>query len=181
LLNVIGIYPAMVPARLPRRAGVVAEFFLLNPHDGLGEEIDSAHVVPVRVADDNVRDFFRVHSSKFHGLAGPEVVLDGPFFKPALAVKAAVEKDIASAAADQPKGVDGVDFFVLGSTHDHVRDGIARRVGEAYGLNGVVGRRRRSKQDRERSGEQKSIHNVLSLLFGRISHRERHTGQLIAS
>src|SRR5579863_6575164 len=106
----------MVPARLPGFSGVIAKFLLLYPHVGLGEKIDSSHVVPVGMTDHHIGDVLGFHTRKAHGLVGPQVILDGPFLEPALPMKAAVEENISPTAADEPKDVNGVDFLVLGCT-----------------------------------------------------------------
>ena len=92
----------------------------------MGEKIDSSHVVPVCVTDDHISDVLGSHSRQAHGLIGSQVILDRPFLEPALPMKAAVEENIPPAATDQPKGVDGVDFLILGRADDEFREPITR-------------------------------------------------------
>src|SRR5262249_39933791 len=65
--------------------------------------------------------------------------LDGPLLEPARAVEAAVEKDVAPSAADEPHRVYGVDRLVLRGAHDHLRGLVPQRVRQTDGLDGVVG------------------------------------------
>src|SRR5256885_2666331 len=88
------------PARLPRLRRVVAIFLLLNPHVCFREKINPAHVIPVRMADDDVRDCLRLHSGGFHGLVGPQIVHHRKILEKSVAMKTAVEKNRVAPAPD---------------------------------------------------------------------------------
>src|SRR5215469_13403804 len=116
----------MIASRLPSGTRVVPKFFLLNPDGGFRKEIDSAHVVPVGVADDDVRDFFRLDTSEFDGFVRPNEILDGQFLEPAFAMEAAVQEDVVPAAANQPNDEHDVDLLVFGSAHHQIGNGKTR-------------------------------------------------------
>src|SRR5580693_9456718 len=108
----------MVPTGLPCILRVIAQFVPLNPRSGLGEKIDSAHVVPMGVADHHVGNLLGFNARQANGLIGAQVILDRPFLEPALPVKTTVEENISPASADQPQSVNGIYFFALGRTDD---------------------------------------------------------------
>lgn len=58
LLNIFGVDAAVIAAWLPSLAGVIAKLLALNPNCGLWKKIDATHVIPVRVADDDIRNVF---------------------------------------------------------------------------------------------------------------------------
>jgi len=64
-LNIFRIDAAMIAASLPGLAGVIAELFLLNPYDGVGKQIDAAHMVPMRVTHDDVGDLLGLDTGQF--------------------------------------------------------------------------------------------------------------------
>src|SRR5262249_1892755 len=113
---------SVLSAGLPRVAGVVGELLLLDPHGRLRKEVDAAHVVPVRVADHDVGHVFGLDARRLHGFVRAQVVVGRKLLQPVLAVKSAVEEDVAAAAADQPHDHRDVDLLVLRSTHDKTRD-----------------------------------------------------------
>jgi hypothetical protein len=149
----------VVSAWLPGWSGIVSEFVLLNPDDRLGEKIDPAHVIPMGVTDHHVGDLLRADSSQPHSFVGWHVVFDGKLLEPAVAMKTAIEKNIAAGAADQPHDGDGIDRLILGGTHDKVRDGIAWRVGKEYRLDGVFGIGGRGEQSAKKRRKQESLHS----------------------
>jgi hypothetical protein len=159
LLHVVRIDPPVVSIWLPGWSGVVPEFLLLNPDNGLGEEIDPAHVIPVGVTDHHVGNLFGLDSSQPHSFVGWQIVFDRKLLKPAVAMKAAIEKNIAAGAADQPHDGDGIDLFILGGTHDKVRDGIAGRVSKEYRLDGVFRIGGRGHQGAKQRRKQESLDN----------------------
>jgi hypothetical protein len=116
-LNVVRIDAAMLAACLPGLAGVITKLFFLNPDDGLGKQIDAAHVIPMGMTHDDVSDFLGLNTGQFHGFVGTNIIQDGPFLKPAWAVKSAVEKNIVPSAADQLHRIDGVELLVFRSTY----------------------------------------------------------------
>ena len=75
-------------------------------------------------------------------------------------MKTTVEENIAAAATDQPHDGDGIDLFILGGTHDEVRDGIAGRVGKEYRLDGVFRIGGRGEQGEKQRRKQESLHNA---------------------
>src|SRR5438876_3897360 len=63
----------MIPAGLPCVTGVISKFLLLNPNRCFGKQIDASQVVPVGVADDDVRDFCGLNTGELHGFVGAKV------------------------------------------------------------------------------------------------------------
>src|SRR5579863_1710883 len=138
LLNVSRIDAAMIAAGLPGGVRVVPVLLFLNPDRGLREEIDPTHVVPVRMADDDVRHFGGVDSRQAHSLIRPHVVCDLPELEPALPMKAAVEQDVVAAAPDQPDDEGDVELFTGRSADDQVGDGHIRGIGVADRLDRIL-------------------------------------------
>src|SRR5580700_4720312 len=102
LFDIFGIYAAMIAAGLPGITCVVAKFFLLNPDICFRKKIDAAQMIPMGVADDDVRDFFGLESRELDGFVRASVFGGWKIFEESVAVIAAVEKNIVAAAADQP-------------------------------------------------------------------------------
>src|ERR1700688_893259 len=128
----------MIAAGLPRFAGVITVLLLLNPNCRFGEEINAAEVIPVRMADDDVRDFFRLDAGELHRLVGTNVFCRWEVLEEGIAVIAAVKEDVATAATNEPDNHDDGDFFAFWSAHNEagnliVSGGVANR------LNGVLG------------------------------------------
>ena len=73
-LDVFRVDAAVIAAGLPSVARVIAKLLLLNPDCGFGKKIDATHVIPVGMADDDVRDVFRLNPSEFYGFVGANVV-----------------------------------------------------------------------------------------------------------
>src|SRR5258708_33447792 len=101
-LNIFRVNSAVSPARLPGLSGVIAKLLFLDPDGSFGEQIDTAHVVPVCVAYDHIRDLFGLNTGQLHRFVGANIVEYRPFLEPSLAVKSAVKKNVAASAADQP-------------------------------------------------------------------------------
>src|ERR1700722_3755477 len=100
LFDILGIDASVIAAGLPGFTGVVAKFFLLNPHVSFRKKIDAAQMIPVGVADDYVRNFFGLDSRELDGFVGAKVLGGGKIFQESIAVIAAVEKNVVAAAAD---------------------------------------------------------------------------------
>src|ERR1700688_4838334 len=108
----------MIAAGLPGFASVITELLLLNPNCRFGEEINAAEAIPVRMADDDVRDFFRLEARELHPFVGAEVLRAWEFLEEGIAVIAAVKEDVATAATNEPDDHGNGDFFVFGSAHN---------------------------------------------------------------
>src|SRR5580658_564395 len=100
LFDIFGIDAAVIAAGLPSITCVVVEFFLLNPDASFRKKIDAAQMIPVGVADDNIRNFFGLDSRELDGFVGAKVFGRGKIFKESIAVIAAVEKNVVAAASD---------------------------------------------------------------------------------
>src|SRR5580700_6867020 len=100
LLDVFRVDPSVIATGLPSVAGVIAKLLLLNPDCGFGKKVDATHVIPVGMADDDVRDFFRLNASEFHGFVRANVFGGREFFEKRISVVAAVEKNVAAYTAD---------------------------------------------------------------------------------
>src|SRR5579863_2445452 len=103
----------MVAAGLPSFTGVIAKFLFLDPYRGFRKQIDSAQMIPMRVADHDVGDFRRLYASQLHRFIRAKVISDGPLLEPFFAVESTVEENVVPSATDQPDGENSVDFFVL--------------------------------------------------------------------
>ena len=112
------------------------------------------------MADHYVGNLFGLDSSQPHSFVRWQVVFDGKLLEPAVTMKAAIEKNIAAGPADQPHDGDGIDLFILGRTHDKVRDGVAGRISKKYRLDGVFRIGGRGQQGAKQRRKQESIHNV---------------------
>jgi hypothetical protein len=142
LEHIFGIDAAVLPAarvaayggRLPGRAGVICKFVALNPDCSVGEEIYSAHVVPVRVADDDVGDGRGCDADCFQAFIGREKIRHAEFLDPVLAMHAGVEEDRASAATDEPEDHGDVERLIFGSAHDESIERELRDGGVADGV-----------------------------------------------
>ncbi|MGA8023536.1 MAG: hypothetical protein WCC18_20105 [Candidatus Acidiferrales bacterium] len=152
-LNVFRVNPAMIAPGLPGVAAVVAKLLLLDPHNRFRKKVNATHMIPVRMADHNVRDLFRLHSGKFHRFVGTNVFGCGEFLRESIAVVAAVEENVAASAADQPNDHGQVHFLVR-SAHHKVRGVILSRS-IANRLNGIFrrGRRRKSRAGRNNKND----------------------------
>src|ERR1700730_8212961 len=91
LLHVFRVNAAMIAARLPGFAGVVTERLLLNPNCRSREKINAAQVIPMRMADDDVRDFFRLNAGELDRFVGTNVSLRREVLEESIAVIAAVK------------------------------------------------------------------------------------------
>src|SRR5580700_2424301 len=100
LFDIFGIDAAVIAAGLPGITCVVAKFFLLNPDVSFRKKIDTAQMIPVRVADDNVRNFLGLDSRELDGFVGANVLGGAKIFEESIAVIAAVEKNVVAAASD---------------------------------------------------------------------------------
>jgi hypothetical protein len=118
----------------------------LNPDRGLREEVDAADVVPVRVADHDVRDVLGRDAGEAHGLVGPQVVGERrKLLPPLFAVEAAVEENDVPAAADQPDDHRDVDLLALRRADHEIGDGEVANGPIANGLDRIVGSLRRGR------------------------------------
>lgn len=118
-LDILRVDPAVITAGLPGIAGIVAKLLFLNPDCGFRKKVDATHVVPMRMTNDDVGDFFRLNSRKFYGFIGANVVGRGKFIEESIAVVPAVEENVVSPAADQPDHHRNFDFLV-GIAHHEV-------------------------------------------------------------
>src|SRR5215468_7872877 len=100
LAHILWINAAMMAAGLPRVSRVISELLLLNPDRCFWEKINTAHVVPMGVADDDVGDLFGLDAGQLHCFVGSNVVCRWKRFEESIVVKAAVKEDVAAAAAD---------------------------------------------------------------------------------
>jgi len=123
---------------LPSFTGVVVKLVFLNPHCGLGKQIDAAHVIPMRVADDDVGDVAGLHAGEFDQFTWLKKIPHRKFLEPFLAVKTAVEQDVVSPTANQPDDHGDIDLLILRSAHHQAGDGKSGDGGVAQGLNGIV-------------------------------------------
>src|ERR1700692_2582689 len=98
LFDIFRIDAAVIATGLPGIACVVTKFFLLNPDASFRKKIDAAQMIPVGVADDNVRNFFGLNSRELDGFVGANVLGGGKIFEESIAVIAAVEKNVVAAA-----------------------------------------------------------------------------------
>jgi len=57
-------------AGLPRGAGIVAKFILLDPDIRFGKKINAAEIIPVNMANDDVGDFVGLDAREFYGFVG---------------------------------------------------------------------------------------------------------------
>src|SRR5438034_4928896 len=108
----------MIPAGLPCVTGVISKFLLLNPNRCFGKQIDASQVVPVGVADDDVRDFCGLNTGELHGFVGAKVFCRWKVFEEGIAVIAAVKEDIVAAAANEPHDHGDDDFLALRRAHN---------------------------------------------------------------
>jgi hypothetical protein len=131
----------------------------------------------MRMADHDICDVFRFHAGLLYGFVGPQVILDGPLLEPALPVKAAVEKNIAAAAANQPDDKVDVDFLVFGAIDHQGADRNPGRNAVAYGLDGILDRCVHAHQRQGKCREHESIQHGFDLRLWVM----RHYCRLIAS
>src|SRR5260370_1400394 len=106
----------MIAAGLPGFAGVVTELLLLNPYCRFGKEINAAQVIPMRMADDDVRDFFRLDAGELHRFVRANVFRRWEVLEESIAVIAAVKEDVATAATNEPD--DHGDSLAFWSAHN---------------------------------------------------------------
>src|SRR5436853_1363340 len=72
LLDIFRIDAAMNSTLLPCFPGVIAELLLLNPNDRFRKKSDPTHMIPVGVADHDVRHLFRPYSRELYRFIRPE-------------------------------------------------------------------------------------------------------------
>src|SRR2546428_778426 len=139
LADVFRIDAIVLPTGLPCFSRVVSEFVLLNPYGRPRKQIDPAHVIPMRVADHDVRDFVGLHPRELHGFIRAQIIGYRKILEPLLPMESAVEENIPPATADQPRRV-GISNRLNGGP----RDG---RRGNHHG-----GNRANKKKTRRRGG-----------------------------
>ena len=66
--------PAVMAAGLPGLAGVIVQFIPLNPDPGFGKQVDATEVIPVGMANHDVRDSSGCSPREFDGFVGANVV-----------------------------------------------------------------------------------------------------------
>src|SRR5271155_6184529 len=164
-LGVRRINSPVVSTGLPSVHRVVTIFLLLNPHTGLRKKVHPAHVIPVRVADDDVRPPPGLPPRRFHRLVGPQIILHRKILQKSLAMKTAVEKDRMAPAPNQPHHHRDFDFLALRPAHHQFRHWHVRHTSVTYRLNRILRRRGSSQQRTKHSQDQKGFH-VGSIIRG---------------
>lgn len=99
-LSIFRVDPSVIAAGLPSVSRVIAKLLFLNPDCGFRKKVNATHVIPVAMADDDVRDVCRLNAGEFHGFVGTNVFGGREFFEKSIAVVAAVEKNVAASTAD---------------------------------------------------------------------------------
>jgi hypothetical protein len=68
-------------AGLPRGAGIVAKFILLDPDIRFGKKINAAEIIPVNMANDDVGDFVGLDAREFYGFVGEMYSFEGKYLR----------------------------------------------------------------------------------------------------
>ena len=117
----------MLAAGLPRVGGVIRVLILLNPDLRFGKEIRAVGVIPVRVAENDVRDLVRFDAEAGDSFVRPNKIVHLPCFEELGSVKAGIEENVVTAAANEPDHHGDVEFAIAFVVADKSGDG---KIGE---------------------------------------------------
>ena len=112
--HVIRVNAAVSARLLPGFSGVVGVLIFLQPDACVGEEVHAVCVVPVHMCDDHVGYVFRFEgrgdSGLSDGIRGFDEAVNFKLLEELWPIKAGVDEDIATVAANEPDGHGNGDF-----------------------------------------------------------------------
>ncbi len=101
--DIFGIDAAVLPSPLPRRSSVVSVFLFLDPESGIWKQVDTSHMVPMGMGNDDIGDLAGFNPREANRRIRTDVVRDFILLDPLLPIKTGIQEDVASLSPDQPE------------------------------------------------------------------------------